>query len=111
MGQGKHASGGAKNYVVNGQMTRGFAFLAYPAEYANSGIMSFIVDQDGVLYQKDLGPKTAELANALREYDPDKTWVQSRISVCYTTPRDTNKQRVRSDTRSRTASYLNIRNK
>jgi Protein of unknown function (DUF2950) len=74
MGQGNHASGGAKNYVVNGQMTRGFAFLAYPAEYANSGIMSFVVDQDGVLYQKDLGPKTAELANALREYDPDKTW-------------------------------------
>jgi hypothetical protein len=74
MGQGNHASGGAKNYVVNGQMTRGFAFLAYPAEYANSGIMSFIVDQNGVLYQKDLGPKTAELANALREYDPDKTW-------------------------------------
>ena len=74
MGQGNHASGGAKNYVVNGQMTRGFAFLAYPAEYANSGVMSFIVDQDGVLYQKDLGPKTAELANALREYDPDKTW-------------------------------------
>ena len=74
MGQGNHASGGAKNYVVNGQMTRGFAFLAYPAEYANSGIMSFIVVQDGVLYQKDLGPKTAELANALREYDPDKTW-------------------------------------
>jgi hypothetical protein len=74
MGQGNYASGGAKNYVVNGQMTRGFAFLAYPAEYANSGVMSFIVDQDGVLYQKDLGPKTAELANALREYDPDKTW-------------------------------------
>ena len=57
-------------------MTRGFAFLAYPAEYANSGVMSFIVDQDGVLYQKDLGPKTAELANALREYDPDKTWAR-----------------------------------
>ena len=76
MGQGKHASGGAKNYIVNGKMTRGFAFLAYPAEYANSGMMSFIVDQDGILYQKDLGPKTAELANALREYDPDKTWAR-----------------------------------
>jgi hypothetical protein len=76
MRQGKHASGGAKNYIVNDKMTRGFAFLAYPAEYANSGMMSFIVGQDGILYQKDLGPKTAELANALREYDPDKTWAR-----------------------------------
>jgi hypothetical protein len=76
MGQGKHASGGAKNYLVNGKMTRGFAFLAYPAAYANSGMMSFIVGRDGILYQKDLGSKTAELANALREYDPDKTWAR-----------------------------------
>ena len=76
MRQGKHASGGAKNYIVNGKMTRGFAFLAYPAQYANSGMMSFIINQDGILYQKDLGPKTAELANALDEYDPDKTWVK-----------------------------------
>jgi Protein of unknown function (DUF2950) len=74
--QGQHASGGAKHYRVHGKMTRGFAFLAYPAEYANSGVMSFIVDQDGVLYQKDLGPKTTELANALREYDPDNTWAR-----------------------------------
>jgi len=76
MRQGKHASGGAKNYIVNGKMTRGFAFLAYPAQYANSGMMSFIINQDGILYQKDLGPKTADLANALDEYDPDKTWVR-----------------------------------
>jgi DUF2950 family protein len=76
MRQGKHASGGAKNYIVNGKMTRGFAFLAYPAEYANSGMMSFIINQDGILYQKDLGPKTADLANALDEYDPDKTWAR-----------------------------------
>ncbi len=76
MRQGKHASGGAKNYIVNGKMTRGFAFLAYPAEYANSGMMSFIINQDGILYQKDLGPKTADLAHALDEYDPDKTWVR-----------------------------------
>lgn len=74
--QGEHASGGAKHYRVNGKMTRGFAFLAYPAEYANSGIMSFVVDQDGILYQKDLGPKTAAFANALREFDPDRTWVK-----------------------------------
>ncbi len=76
MGQGKHASGGAKNYIVNGKMTRGFAFLAYPAEYANSGMMSFIINQDGILYQKDLGPKTADFAHALDEYDPDKTWAR-----------------------------------
>jgi hypothetical protein len=76
MRQGKHASGGAKNYIVNDKMTRGFAFLAYPAEYANSGMMSFIINQDGNLYQKDLGPKTADVANALDEYDPDKTWVR-----------------------------------
>ena len=76
MGQGKHASGGAKNYIVNGKMTRGFAFLAYPAEYADSGMMSFIINQDGILYQKDLGPKTADFAHALDEYDPDKTWAR-----------------------------------
>jgi Protein of unknown function (DUF2950) len=74
--QGKNASGGAKNYIVNGNMTRGFAFLAYPAEYGASGIMSFIVDQDGIVYQKDLGPNTVELAKTLREYNPDKTWVK-----------------------------------
>jgi Protein of unknown function (DUF2950) len=76
MRQGKHASGGAKNYIVNGKMTRGFAFLAYPAEYANSGMMSFIINQDGILYQKDLGPKTADSANSLDEYNPDKTWAR-----------------------------------
>jgi Protein of unknown function (DUF2950) len=76
MRQGKHASGGAKNYIVNDKMTGGFAFLAYPAEHANSGMMSFIVDQDGILYQKDLGPKTSELAETLHEYNPDKTWAR-----------------------------------
>lgn len=74
MGQGKHASGGAKNYIVNGKMTRGFAFLAYPAEYGNSGIMTFVINQDGTLYQKDLGRDTAKLAERLSQYDPDKTW-------------------------------------
>jgi hypothetical protein len=74
--QGKNASGGAKNYVVNGNMTRGFAFLAYPAEYGVSGVMTFMVNQDGIVYQKDLGPNTVELAKTLREYNPDKTWVK-----------------------------------
>ena len=55
-------------------MTRGFAFLAYPVEYAASGAMTFIVDQDGIVYQKDLGPNTANLAKTLSVYDPDKTW-------------------------------------
>jgi hypothetical protein len=72
--QGKSAPAGAKNYIVNGEMTGGFALLAYPADYRSSGVMTFIVDQDGVIYQKDLGPKTAELASTIAEYAPDKTW-------------------------------------
>ena len=73
--QGEHADE-AKNYVANGKMTEGFAFLAYPAQYATSGVMTFMVSQDGVIYQKDLGPNTANLAKALSVYDPDKTWVR-----------------------------------
>ncbi len=72
--QGKSAHGGAKSYIVNGDMTGGFALLAYPADYRSSGVMTFIVGQDGVIYQKDLGPKTAELASAIKDYSPDKTW-------------------------------------
>ncbi len=72
--QGKSAPGGAKSYVVNGEMTGGFALLAYPADYRSSGVMTFIVNQDGVIYEKDLGPKTAGLASAMREYSPDKSW-------------------------------------
>jgi len=72
--QGKSAPGGAKSYIVNGEMTGGFALLAYPADYRSSGVMTFIVDQDGVIYQKDLGPKTADLASSIKEYSPDKTW-------------------------------------
>jgi Protein of unknown function (DUF2950) len=72
--QGEHAKDGVQDYIVDGKMTGGFAFLAYPAEYASSGVMSFIVDQDGIVYQKDLGPNTANLAKALSVYDPDKTW-------------------------------------
>jgi len=72
--QGRAAKGGAKDYLANGELSRGFAFLAYPAEYRNSGVMTFIVNQDGVVYQKDLGPDTAKLAAAISEYDPDHTW-------------------------------------
>ena len=72
--QGSHAPGGAKNYVVNGKMTRGFAFVAYPAEYRTSGVMTFIVDQSGTIYEKDLGLDTTKLAQAMATFDPDSTW-------------------------------------
>jgi hypothetical protein len=72
--QGPHAMGGAKNYVANGVMTQGFAFIAYPAEYRVSGVMTFIVDESGVIYEKDLGPETAKIADSISAYDPDSTW-------------------------------------
>ena len=73
-GQGKHAPGSAKSYMAHGEMTEGFAFVAYPAEYRTSGVMTFIVCNDGVVYQKDLGAKTRAVAEALNTYDPDATW-------------------------------------
>jgi len=72
--QGAAAKGGARDYVVDGKLSRGFAFVAYPAEYRNSGVMTFIVNQSGVVYQKDLGEKTLEIASATQEYNPDSTW-------------------------------------
>jgi hypothetical protein len=72
--QGKNAAGGAKSYSVNGKMTGGFAFVAYPAEYRSSGVMTFIVGQDGVAYQKDLGKKTDAMAKAMKEYNPNASW-------------------------------------
>lgn len=72
--QGKNAPGGAKSYLVNGKMTEGFAFVAYPAEYRSSGVMTFIVGGDGVVYQKDLGKKTETVGKIMKEYDPDSTW-------------------------------------
>jgi hypothetical protein len=72
--QGKDAPGGAKSYVADGKMTEGFAVVAYPAEYRSSGVMTFIVSQDGVVYEKDLGKKTEALARAMKEYNPDSTW-------------------------------------
>ena len=73
-GQSNKARGGAKNYVVGGKMTGGFAFVAYPAEYGNSGVMTFIISQDGVLLQKDLGNTTVQTASAMTEFDPDNSW-------------------------------------
>jgi len=72
--QGGKARGGAQDYIVNGKMTGGFAILAYPAEYRNSGIMTFIVGKDGVIYQKDLGEQTSVAAGAITEYNPGDGW-------------------------------------
>jgi len=72
--QGSKASGGSRNYIVDGKMTGGFAFVAYPAEYRSSGVMTFIVNQDGQVYEKDLGPKTAEAAKTMKRYDPGTGW-------------------------------------
>jgi hypothetical protein len=72
--QGKHAPGGALDYVVGGREIGGFAVLAYPARYGNSGIMSFIVNQDGKIYQSDLGPDTQAKALKMQEYDPGPGW-------------------------------------
>src|SRR5262249_28339718 len=72
--QGTDAPGGAKNYIADGKMTGGFAVVAYPAKYGNSGVMTFVVNQDGVILQKDLGPTTDQVASAITEFSPDKTW-------------------------------------
>jgi hypothetical protein len=72
--QGPAAPGGALDYVVNGGMIGGFAMVVYPAEYRNSGVMTFIVNHSGQVYQKDLGPRTLDLASRMTEYNPDKTW-------------------------------------
>lgn len=76
--QGRHAPGGKYRYVINGNMIGGFALIAWPAEYGSSGVMSFIVNQQGRVYQKDLGPSTARLAGKMTAYDPDPTWSISR---------------------------------
>jgi hypothetical protein len=72
--QGKNAPGGAYDYVINGNMIGGFALVAWPAEYGKTGIMTFIVNQQGIVYQKDLGEKTAKSASSMKRYDPDPTW-------------------------------------
>jgi Protein of unknown function (DUF2950) len=77
-GQGAHARGGAQDYVVDGKMTAGFAILAYPVEYAASGIMSFLVSRHGTVFQKDLGDGTTDTARALAVFDPDPSWTRLR---------------------------------
>ena len=73
-GQGTDAPGGALNYVVKGKMIGGFALIAYPADYGNSGVMTFLVNHAGTVYQKDLGERTGSLANRIILFDPDQTW-------------------------------------
>ena len=75
--QGPHAKGGAFDYVVKGHMIGGFAAIAYPARYDNSGVMTFIVNHDGVVYQRDLGPETAAKARAITRFDPGPGWTET----------------------------------
>jgi hypothetical protein len=72
--QGKHAAGGKYDYIINGHMIGGFALVAWPAEWGNAGVMTFIVSQQGKIFQKNLGPKTAALAKAITQYEPDSSW-------------------------------------
>jgi hypothetical protein len=76
--QGKAAPGGAYSYIINGNMIAGFALVAYPAQYGSSGVMTFIVNQQGVVYQKDLGLKTAAIAKAMKIYNPDSSWQKAQ---------------------------------
>ncbi|HSB78863.1 MAG TPA: DUF2950 domain-containing protein [Candidatus Methylomirabilis sp.] len=75
--QGSHAPGGRYNYVINGNMIAGFALVAFPAEFGNTGVMTFLVSHHGKVYQKDLGPQTAAIVKAMQEYNPDATWKEA----------------------------------
>ncbi len=77
-GQGPKAAGGAYGYVIHGHMVAGFALVAWPADYGGSGVVTFVVNQNGIVYQKDLGPKTADLAQTMTRYDPDRTWSRAQ---------------------------------
>jgi len=76
MEQGPNAQGGARKYLVNNKMTGGFAFVAFPAEYRSSGVKTFLVSHDGVVYEKDLGPNTTKIASTMAEYNPDSSWMR-----------------------------------
>jgi hypothetical protein len=80
-GEGSHASGRAISYVNNGAMTRGFAIIAWPAQYGSTGIMTFVVNKSGIVYEKDLGRQAAKLAAAFNNYDPDATWAPVSTGV------------------------------
>lgn len=72
--QGPAARGGEYEYIVNGKMIGGFALVAYAADYGNSGVMTFLVDHDGTVFQKDLGPATAKIAERMSAFNPDSSW-------------------------------------
>jgi hypothetical protein len=74
--QGASAAGGAYDYLVKGKMIGGFALVAYPAKYGNSGIMTFMVNQDGTVFQKDLGPNTSKIAATINSFSPDQSWTK-----------------------------------
>jgi hypothetical protein len=76
-GQGAKAPGGARNYVIGGRMRAGYALLAWPVEYGSTGVMSFMVSSDGVVYERDMGPKTAQAAATIRLFNPDEGWQRS----------------------------------
>jgi hypothetical protein len=79
--QGPHASGGAMSYLHNGLMTSGFALIAWPSDYRSTGVMTFLVDKTGIVYQKDLGPRTSEIASAYTAYEPDERWTPVSIQA------------------------------
>lgn len=72
--QGEHAAGGKRNYIVNGNMTLGYALIAYPAQYGKTGKHCFMINNNGTIFQKDLGPETAKIVEAMTEFDPDQSW-------------------------------------
>jgi hypothetical protein len=74
--QGPNAAGGAYDYVINGRMVAGFALIAYPATYGETGVMTFMINQNGTLYESDLGERTAERAATIRSFDPGPGWRQ-----------------------------------
>jgi hypothetical protein len=76
--QGPNAPGGARSYMVNGRMVDGFALVAWPARYGDTGVMTFLIGSDGVVYQKDLGPDTDATAKAITAYDPNPSWEKAR---------------------------------
>jgi len=84
--QGAHVPGGAKSYIVENAMTGGFAFVAYPAEYRNSGVMTFLVDKNGTIYQKDMGPQSTEIGKNMTAYNPDKSWVTAEQPMDESSP-------------------------
>ena len=80
-GQGPSARGGAYDYIVDEHMIGGFGLIAYPVEYGDSGVMTFIVNHDGIVYQKDLGPDSADIAAAVTQFDPDNSWQRAPVPV------------------------------